>query len=126
MVPGETSLLIECSHGLNQLIHLRTEQQRAIPSLHRLNLMIGADVPVLNGDLIGRTMHRQPQIGDLTTDDQIERVDRRPILKSIAVPERAVILDDHIPALTTIDKVGIVAQPAREYVRRTVAAVRSN
>ena len=116
LVPGQTSLLIERSHGVNQLIHLRTEQQRAIPGLHRLDLMIGADIPVLNGNLIGGTMHRQPQIVDLTTDDQIERIDRRPVLKSITVVGRAVILDDDIQALTTSDEIGIVAQPTAQRI----------
>ena len=85
LIPRETRLLGEPSHRLNELIDLRTQQSLPVARLNGFNPIVGVEIPVFDRDLICRSMDRQPQIVDLTANDEVQRIDRR-------VKERTVLV----------------------------------
>ena len=77
LVPGETGLLTERRHRLDQLIDLRLREMLPVTGLEIFDLIGGrACVPVLDRHRIRRAMNRQTQVIDLARDHEIQRVDR--------------------------------------------------
>jgi len=60
LIPRQPGLRRETRHGLNQLLHLIVQQMLAVAGLESLHLIRRTEAPILNGDLIGRAVNRQP------------------------------------------------------------------
>src|SRR5262245_40011411 len=104
-VPGQAGLLRESRHRLNQLIHLRAEQQFAIARLNHLGLIGRANIPILHGDLVGRSMNCELQIVGLAANDEIQRIDAT--VEQYLVHTAIIVLDE-ILSIATAKEVGIV------------------
>ena len=79
LIPRESGLLAERGHGLDQLINLRIKQMLPIAGLQIFNLIRRRTrVPILNCDLVRRTVNRQAQVIGLAREHEVERIDGRP------------------------------------------------
>jgi len=106
-IPAHAGICRELSHGVNELIHLRAEECLPIARLDRLDLGCGGcTVPVLHGDLIGRTMNRQPQIAGLAADHEVQRID---VSAERYLVGRATAVLDHILSIAAAKEEGILA-----------------
>ena len=61
-------------------------------------------------------MNREPQIVDLATDDEIQRIDRRTIEEGVTVARGTVVLRDHVLPTAPIDPIVVITEPAIEGV----------
>jgi len=104
-VPAQAGSGGEPGHRLDQLIDLRAEQ--CLPArLDRLYPIGRADIPALHGDLLVKSMNRQPQIVRLSADDEIQWIDARVVENLVG---RAAIVLKKILPIAAAKEEGIVA-----------------
>jgi hypothetical protein len=78
LIPGETGLLTERGHRLDQLIDLRVQEMLPVAGLDIFDLIRGgAGVPIFDSHRIGRAMDREAQVIHLARGHEIQGVDRR-------------------------------------------------
>ena len=74
----------------------------AIPGLYVFHL-IGrrTRVPILNRDLVGRAVDRDPEIVYLATQHEIQGIDRRAEERPVLVPWERIGVDDRVLAIAS-------------------------
>jgi len=116
LIPGQAVLAGETRHGLDELLHLIVQQMLTIAGLNRFHLIGGTPVPVLNGDLIRRTVDRYTQIIGLPAEHQIERIDAGAIAQHVGISRRRIVLVDLVLPITAVDYISVVAGSAFQHI----------
>jgi hypothetical protein len=75
LIPRQSALLTEGRHRLDELVDLRIDQVLPVAGLQIFNLIGGrTGVPILDGELVCRTVNRQTQVIDLPRNHKIKSV----------------------------------------------------
>ena len=102
---------------MDQLIDLGIQQMLTIADLHVLDLRgRGSAVPILNRDLVGRAVNRDPEIVHLATQHEIKRIDRRAVEQSVSIARRRIRILHHVLPIAPVEQIGVVASASVEHV----------